>query len=163
MKDMVLRPITLEDYESVLRWSKDDVFCTANGWELNRDPRELLDWWKICVKSNSDSFVRMGIEFQQQLIGYVDLAEIQRNEAELGIAIGERNLWGNGLGYHASRNMIDYGSEKLGITRFLAETHEINTRSRRMLEKLGFNEISRVGHDIYMDRKCRLIQYRLTM
>lgn len=136
-------------------------FALPNGWELNRDPLELLDWWKHCVENNSDRFVRMGIEYQQQLIGYVDLADIQRNEAELGIAIGERSVWGKGIGYHASKLMLDYGSEKLGITYFLAETHETNTRSMRMLEKLGFKEVSRVGYEIYSGRECRLIQYRL--
>ena len=51
-----LRPLTIDDYEAVLMWSKDDFFCTANGWELNRSSEELYRWWINCV--NNKAFLR---------------------------------------------------------------------------------------------------------
>lgn len=32
-----LRPLTIDDYNIVLNWSKDDAFCSSNGWEKDRD------------------------------------------------------------------------------------------------------------------------------
>ncbi|KIL43209.1 GCN5 family acetyltransferase [Jeotgalibacillus campisalis] len=107
----------------------------------------------------SEDFFRLGIEFNEKLIGYADLAISKDNTAELGIAIGESTLWGKGLGNNAARCMIDYGLKELGITRFEAETHEKNFRSRKMLEKLRFKEVSRIGYDEYFGTNNQLIQY----
>jgi len=158
-----LRHLTVDDYNYVLNWSKDDSFCSANGWEKNRNPNELYKWWLICVNNAAEDFIRMGIEFNEKLIGYADLACIKDNCAELGIAIGERTLWGKGLGYHSAISMIDYASKNLGITLFDAETHESNIRSRKMLEKIGFQEVSRIGSEQYLGVENQLIQYRLNL
>lgn len=156
-----LRQITVADYETVLNWSKDASFCSANGWELNRGPEELYSWWLSCVNNKADDFIRMGIVFNEKLIGYADLACIQNKTAELGIAIGESGLWGKGIGFTAAKSLIDYASTKLGISIFNAETHAANIRSRKMLENLGFKEISRIGREQYLGVNSQLIQYRL--
>ncbi|TDM16652.1 hypothetical protein [Macrococcoides canis] len=49
-----------------------------------------------------DDFIRLGIELDDKLIGYADLAYIKGNSAELGIAIGESKLWGRGIGFYSS-------------------------------------------------------------
>jgi len=84
-----IRPLIIKDYESILRWSRDDSFCSANGWELNRSPKELYRWWHKCVNNLAKDFIRMGIEFNDKLVGYADLACIKDSTAELGVAIGE--------------------------------------------------------------------------
>ncbi len=58
--------------------------------------------------------------------------------------------------------MMDYASKHLGITVFNAEKHETNIRSRKMLEKIGFKEISRIGREEYLGTESQLIQYRLS-
>lgn len=158
-----LRPISKEDYIYVLNWSKDENFCVANGWELNKNEEELYNWWLRCVTYQSENFIRLGIEFNEKLIGYADLANIKDNTAEIGIAIGESRLWGKGIGFKASLCLINYASNELGITMFNAETHEKNYRSRKMLEKIGFKEISRNGYDEYLGTNNQLIQYRLIL
>lgn len=155
-----IRPLLITDYESVLNWSKDDSFCSANGWEINRSPEELYTWWLYCVNNSAVDFIRMGIEYKEKLIGYIDLACIKETTAELGIAIGESRLWGKGLGVTSALWMIDYASITLGITTFHAETHKGNIRARKMLEKIGFKEISRVGCEEYLGRIEQLIQYQ---
>lgn len=156
-----IRPLTLHDYETVLRWSKDEYFCSANGWDLNRSPEELYSWWIKCLNNVTKDFIRMGIELNEKLIGYADLACIKDTTAELGIAIGESGLWGKGFGYNSAIRMIEYGSKKLGITTFNAETHEANDRSRKMLQKIGFEEVSRLGSEEYLGINSQLIQYKL--
>ncbi|MBD7969295.1 GNAT family N-acetyltransferase [Paenibacillus gallinarum] len=155
-----LRPLTIDDYNIVLNWSKDDAFCSSNGWEKNRDPEELFRWWNNCIDVVTDDFIRMGIEMNKQLLGYVDLAYIKDNTAELGIAIGDSRLWGKGIGFNAALSMMGYGTKELGVTSFYAETHETNIRSKKMLGKLGFKEISRIGLEEYLGKNEQLIQYR---
>lgn len=156
-----IRPIAISDYDAVLRWSQNETFCLANQWELNRDSNEVYSWWNKCVNNPSESFVRMGIEFDGNLIGYTDLANLSNDSAELGIAIGESSLWGKGIGFEAAHRTIEFASANLGIKVFEAETHETNIRSRKMLERIGFEEVSRIGSEIYLGENSRLIQYRL--
>lgn len=158
-----IRPLSIEDYRAVLNWSKDDAFCSANGWEKNRNEEELYRWWLHCISNKSEDFIRMGIELEERLVGYADLACIKDNTAELGIAIGESTLWGKGIGSNSIVCMMDYAFKKLGITVFNAETHEGNIRSRKMLEKLEFIEISRIGIEEYFGTENELIQYRLSL
>jgi len=154
-----IRPLTIDDFETVLRWSKDDLFCSANGWETNRKPEELFSWWSNCVNNVAEDFIRMGITFCGKIIGYADLACIKDNAAELGIAIGESKLWGQGIGINSAICMMVYASKEYGITNFYAETHEANVRSRKMLEKIGFKEISRIGSEEYLGMISQLIQF----
>jgi [ribosomal protein S5]-alanine N-acetyltransferase len=88
------------------------------------------------------------------------LASIKDFSAEFGIAIGESKLWGKGIGFRATKMMLEYSKTEFGITVFHAETHDHNFRSRKMLEKIGFKEISRIGFEKYMGTECCLIQYR---
>lgn len=156
-----IRPIMIEDYEFVLAWSKDDQFCLANDWGINREEEELHGWWLHCVNSVNKNFIRKGIEWNKKLIGYVDLVLINDETAELGIAIGDRTLWGQGIGVQACISMMEYAIENLAISEFYAETHAANIRSRKMLEKIGFKEISRKGIESYLGEDSQLIQYRI--
>lgn len=158
-----LRQITMDDFSSVVKWSKDNAFCLANGWDLNRDEQELFNWWERCVHNDSESFIRIGIELEGKLIGYADLACMNGNSAELGIAIGDSSLWGKGIGTDSSKLMMNYAFKHFGISDFNAETHETNIRSRKMLESMGFREASRIGTEEYLGTESRLIQYRLIL
>ena len=72
-------------------------------------------------------------------------------------------LWGKGIGPNSILCMMDYAFRKLGITVFNAETHEANIRSRKMLQKIGFIEISRIGIEEYLGTQNQLIQYRFSL
>lgn len=156
-----IRPIVMEDFPSVLNWSRDELFCSANGWESNREKEELYQWWKRLVMEIPEDFIRLGLELDGKLIGYVDFADIQNDTAEFGIAIGDSGLWGKGIGYQAALAALDHASTALGITKIFAETHETNLRSRRLLEKIGFKELSRKGNEIYLGENVQLVQLQL--
>ncbi len=160
INNLNIRPLRMEDIKFVLVWSRDDAFCLANEWEVNRDEQELVRWWKRCVNNASDDFIRMGIEYENRLIGYTDLACIKDNTAELGIAIGETALWGNGFGMYSCVRMMEYATTYFGISVFNAETHVTNIRARKMLKKLGFKEVS---SEDYPGAENERIQYRLSL
>ncbi|KPB03282.1 GCN5 family acetyltransferase [Bacillus sp. CHD6a] len=157
---MTLRALLIEDFPVVVKWSKDNAFCLANGWAIGRNEDELSSWWDNCVQNPSQTFLRLGILYESRLIGYADLAYIKANSAELGIAIGDSKVWGHGVGTEALKQLMNYATEEFGIEHFDVETHKANTRPRKMLEKLEFMEISRIGSEVYMGIESQLIQYR---
>ncbi|MEA0555157.1 GNAT family N-acetyltransferase [Lysinibacillus irui] len=160
-KGIQLRAITIEDFPSVLKWSKDDRFCSANGWNINSSYEELYEWWLRYVENNSADFVRMGIAYNGTLIGYADLVDMKEQTAELGLAIGDSSYWGKGFGTIATKCMLAFASENNRIDQLLAETHETNWRARAILEKIGFREISRRGSAEYLGETSQLIQYSI--
>ena len=158
-----IRPLRLEDFDHVIKWSRDHTFCLANDWELNRNKDELFEWWQHCVEMASADIIRLGIERKNTLIGYVDLANIKGHVAEMGIAIGDSALWGKGLGHDACVCAMTYACTYLDITVFTAETHASNMRSRKMLERVGFKEVARKGSEVYLGVETPLIQYKISL
>ena len=60
----------------------------------------------------------------------------ETGEDEIGYRL-KREYWGKGMATEGGQGLIDYGREKLGITRFVAVADPDNEASRRVLEKLG--------------------------
>lgn len=50
---------------------------------------------------------------------------------------------------------------ELGLKVVYAETHETNSRSRRMLQRLGFEQTSIEGSELYLGEMNRLILYKI--
>ena len=61
-----------------------------------------------------------------------------RNEAEMGVTIGDRSLWGQGYGTDAVSALLRYLFEQVGLRRVHLKTLDWNVRARRCFEKAGF-------------------------
>lgn len=157
-----LRPLRPGDEEAAVRWSEDPVFCRANDWELDLPPERVCRHWRGLIEAPPPDFVRLGIERGGRLIGYGDWASITPQSAELGLAIGESRLWGQGLGVEAGRLLIAYAFGVLGLPQVRAEVHAPNTRSRRLMPKLGFREVGVVGEETYGGQPTPLIGFTLS-
>lgn len=139
---LTLRPLKLYDFPQVLLWNQDPLFCEVNEWPLCREETALHEWWKQCVENNRPGFHRIGIEWSNRLIGYVDFADMTEHSAELGIAIGDSSLWQKGLGSAALAQALEFGKTEFKIHNYIAETHVSNTRAQNMLIRLGFHKTS---------------------
>ncbi|KAF3008726.1 hypothetical protein E8E13_009776 [Curvularia kusanoi] len=50
------------------------------------------------------------------------------------------NYWGKGVAGEAARAVMQWAVSERGVTRFIAETEKTNTRSGKVLQKMGFRE-----------------------
>ena len=71
------------------------------------------------------------------------LSEEERGTAEAEIMIADSSCRGLGLGWEAMLLMLRYGTEKLGLSKFVAKIKEDNQPSLKMFSKIGFIEQSR--------------------
>ena len=140
LEDVQLRPLQLEDLNTVILWAKDSEFCLANDWSLELPEERIRTYWTEIITESSGDLIRKGITFENKLIGYADLADINTLEARasLGYAIGNSSLWGAGLGFLGAKLMLELAFIDLKLERITAEVNAANTRSLRVLEKLGF-------------------------
>lgn len=156
-----LRPLRPGDEEAAVRWAADDEFCRAIDWELNVPAERVRAHWQRIIGHDDPTFLRLGVEYQGDLIGYVDLSGISLTEAEFGIAIGERDLWGCGLGVQAGKMLIESAFEMLNLERITSQVHAPNRRSHRLMHKLGFTEVGVVGHEAYQGEVVPLTGYEV--
>ena len=63
-----------------------------------------------------------------------------RQEAELGITIGDQQFWGQGYGSEAVRLLVEHLLARMGFQRIHLKTLTWNRRAQRCFEKAGFVE-----------------------
>ena len=59
----------------------------------------------------------------------------------LGIAIGEKEYWGQGYGTEATRLLVDYGFNLLNLNSIMLGAFVFNERAIACYKKVGFKEI----------------------
>jgi RimJ/RimL family protein N-acetyltransferase len=69
--------------------------------------------------------------------------------AGIGISIGEKELWGKGLGTDAMNAIVDFGFGMLRLERLWLEVYDFNKRARRSYDKSGFTLEGIERHAIY--------------
>ena len=62
----------------------------------------------------------------------------EKREGELSIHLQNDAVKNRGIGTEAERLLLAYAFDELGLTAVTARVIEKNTRSRRVLEKVGF-------------------------
>ena len=156
---LILRPLRPGDEEAAVRWGADDEFCLATGWSLNLPPQRLREHWLGLLTTPDLTFVRLGVEQGGLLVGFVDLAGLNPQSAEFGIAIGERSLWGQGMGLAAGRLLLGFAFTELGLRQVRAEVHLTNARSHALMRRLGFVAVGQGNSEEYRGEVVPLIRY----
>jgi RimJ/RimL family protein N-acetyltransferase len=67
----------------------------------------------------------------------------------IGISIGDKELWGKGLGTDAMFALLDFGFGMLRLERLWLEVYDFNTRARRSYDKCGFTLEGVERHAVY--------------
>jgi RimJ/RimL family protein N-acetyltransferase len=87
--------------------------------------------------------------------------DLHNGTADFGILIGEPDAWGKGYGTEATRLMLDYAFDVLGLHNVQLQVYSNNERAVRAYQRAGFRRVGvrraarklgRERHDvIYMD------------
>lgn len=141
---VTLRPLEPDDMDRVYAWFADIETGLWGGWAsaiarpLSR--HAFRTHFEQHLVQTRDDQVMLGIEFEKQLVGFIQLAmiDLHMRRAALGILIGEKHLRGQGIGRTALRLFLDYAFTVKGLERVYAEVFSFNQRSQRLMEHVGF-------------------------
>ena len=143
---LILRPWREDDAEDLYRYASDPEVGPPAGWPPHtsvENSREIIrtvlsapDTFAVCLKENGKPIGSIGFHRN-------DLASLD-DEYELGYWIG-KPYWGQGLIPEASREMLRYAFEDLGMNRIWCGYYDGNEKSRRVQEKLGFVNQRKTG------------------
>lgn len=150
---VALGPIRRDLVPTYLRWMND--FGTVRTLALPPGPMtfEQETAWYESQTAKNDPIVftiyeRTTLPTSGQAwrpVGNTDLRHIdwRHRTADFGIAIGEPDARGKGYGTEATRLMLDYAFNALGLNNVLLHVYEFNLAGRRAYEKAGFREFGR--------------------
>jgi RimJ/RimL family protein N-acetyltransferase len=146
-----------KDWALFYKYFRDKEIAVLNG----ANPIFMPLWlFKNIVLGEEKSGERIGlaIYFNQVFIGSVEFYDIVQHpkSAVLGILIGEKRLWGVGLGTRALRLALQFIFAK-DFGRITLETLDDNFRARSSFEKNGFRFIGTTNTGKY-----RFAKYELT-
>lgn len=137
-KKVVLRPITHEDLPNYVRWLADPDVLRYFGKYLPIDLDRETEWYM--EQRNDPSAINFAITYEGEHIGGIGFQHLNHRErnAEVGLFIGEKDLWDQGLGQDALATMLWYGFEQLNLHRIYLRVFAENQRGIRAYEKVGF-------------------------
>ena len=136
-KRLVLRPFRLEDADDVFDYSSDEEWARYLPHVPQPYTRKAAEE-KVArnVLESGDTNPGWAIVLDQTLIGGIWLMDIQNDLGELGYELS-REHWGKGLMPEAARAVVTWGFESRRLAKIHASTDSRNTRSERVLRKVG--------------------------
>jgi RimJ/RimL family protein N-acetyltransferase len=114
------------------------------------------------IASPSGVLIRHAVARDDRVLGYADLYGDEPDGRELGIVIGERSAWGQGLGRHGAALMIDCGFATLQLATITTQVWDANRRSIRLLQHLGLRETGRGDEGHYRGTPSWYRQFEIT-
>lgn len=98
--------------------------------------------WRYFRAHQAEGDIMWAIYADGQHVGNCGLFEIKDHSGQLRIAIGERSVWGKGIGKEVMRLFIDQ-SRALGFKSIWLHVNPDNERAVRLYKKVGFQEVGR--------------------
>ncbi|WP_322822177.1 GNAT family protein [Chloroflexus sp.] len=143
-----LSHVFAEDAPLLAQWFADLEFTTLLGQQGRSFTLEQEQQWITESTTAKDSERSFAIVLcaNEQLIGTCNLRSIDllHGTAELGIAIGDKTVWGQGYGREAVRLLVAYGFRYLNLYSIRLWVHGFNERARRAYLAAGFREAGRL-------------------
>lgn len=128
--------------EKYLNWLKDiSINKYLESRDLNHTKESIRSFVINCYKSKNDYLFGIFTKEGQEHIGNIKLGDIdwKNKNANIGIIIGEKNFWGQGIASNAIKLIIEFAFQNLKLTSLSAGCYEENIASRKAFLKSGWN------------------------
>lgn len=134
--------LTEEEWRRFYECFRDPEIAEWNGSRPLRMPIWLF---KRVVMGEVARGDRLGfgiLDERGEWLGTVELYDLSRTEATLGILIGAKDRWGKGYGTDAVRAVLRYAFERMNLQRVKLKTFKHNVRAQKAFQKAGFRVVS---------------------
>ncbi|WP_237742773.1 GNAT family N-acetyltransferase [Actinopolymorpha alba] len=137
---VLLRPVSVADVDSAAEMVTDPetVRLTGSHAAFNRD---RLEWWYATRGERDDRLDLAVVERATgRYVGEVVLTQLDRDNRSCSfrIALIGAHAVGRGMGTEATRLVLAYAFETIGLHRVDLEVFAFNPRARHVYEKVGF-------------------------
>ena len=138
---LLLRPVTIEDLEFIYTLFAAPETNIYSGYDDLKTIEEAKDMYETYLKPGFPTHFRLLIEYKDPKtpLGTLGLYLYSKKNrrAELGYDLA-KDHWGNSYMTEAVSEVLRYGFTELELNRIEATVDTRNTRSIRLLERMGF-------------------------
>ena len=157
LSDGVVTLATLDESAAkgpYIQWMQDaDVMRFLESRFARHDAANIAAF--IREKNASAKSLLAGIHFEDRHVGNIkiDLTP-EHGRGDIGLLIGDKAVWGRGIGRRAIDLISSYAFSSLGIAKICAGCYATNTASQKAFEAVGYRrEAVRRGHYIDGDKR----------
>lgn len=149
--DVTIRKFKKEDILNKVKWINDNNNNTFLHYNIPLTIEGTKEWFKkISESTNRYDAV---IICNNKPIGVIGLINIDKKKGEYYITLGEAEYKRKGISYIASKLLIRYGFEELGLEKIWLCVDYDNIAAKKLYEKLGFKLEGILRKDIYFKGK----------
>ena len=148
-----IRHLQENDARTSVNWRNDPEIWKLTGSKPDRTISldDEMAWIKKVIAD--DTSERFAILADGVYVGNIYLTDINSRSAEYHIFIGDKAFWGKGVAQAASRELLFYAKDTLGLSKVELNVNRNNAAAIHVYEKLGFEQISISGDNIKMELK----------
>ncbi|MCI8442347.1 MAG: GNAT family N-acetyltransferase [Provencibacterium sp.] len=141
---LILRRYLPEDLEDLFAYLSDpEVVAFEPYLPMSlQEARENLEW-----RIQTEEMIAVELKSSRQMIGNVYLGKREFDSLELGFVF-HRSCWGKGYAQESCLCLTRQAFDN-GIHRIFAECDPLNSRSWRLLERLGFTREAHLRQNVF--------------
>lgn len=165
---LVLREWEISDYKDLYEYAKSELVGPNAGWpphENEEKSKEIIEGfikgkevYAIILKDENKVIGSIGIHDRTPDDSKKDL-----KQREIGYVINPK-YWGQRIAPEAVNRVIDYGFNELGLDLIWCCHYDFNNKSKRVIEKSGFNYKFSQKHNLTLldNREVTSLYYNIT-
>ncbi len=159
-ENLILWPIERQDLNQNYLWANDmELTRLAGATPLPRSSQDVEQWFRN-LGLNPEHHMFAIKSKQGEYYGNIELRglDLRCGCAELGVIIGDRSVWGKGLGSEAIRSLCRFAFNELRLHRIFVRVLANNPRAAHTFAKCGFQREGTERQAYYQDGKYLDIQ-----
>lgn len=134
--NVALRKFCEKDIPNKVKWINDSENNRYLHYDLPLEEEKTLQWFfKNTYRTDRYDAV---IECDGTAVGVIGLISIDGEKAEYYVTMGERSYTGKGVATQASRLLLEYAFDQLGLSEVYLYTEVDNISAQKLFERCGF-------------------------
>lgn len=158
IEDLHLRQMVENDAEEIYPWVSDPAFPRLMSWAEHKSIAETREFLAFAMaRQNARQSLTWAVTRQGRIVGCVGLLDITFAVRAMRVDRAELGYWtappaqGQKVARRASRAVMKWAFEELGLHRITVGCIVENEPSRRVIEDLGFRFLTRLPEDCHRE------------
>lgn len=156
---LTLRKVERSDIKDLFEFCRYSESCEYSEWNPHKsiaDTKSFVSWLLLSYKKHTCTVWAIVENTSKKVIGTCNFTSIDDSYkiAEIGYCLS-KDYWGKGVATEAVSALISFGFRRIGLKRIQARIMVENTRSVRVVQKLGMEYEVTLKKAIYFNSKSQ--------
>ncbi|OHX68386.1 GNAT family N-acetyltransferase [Flammeovirga pacifica] len=154
---ITLKTLSKSDIFPFHNWINDDdvIKYSLSLFRKINTEKEIENWYSELMRNENDITLGIFLESTNKLIGYAGICGISETNksGEYYIFIGEKKVWGKGIGTKVTEQILKIGFNDYKLNRIMLTVSEPNIGGLKAYEKSGFKIEERLREACFRDNE----------